>query len=98
MASVTWTTPALDDLDDICRMIARHSPRHAGILAARVLRAVEHLEVFPRVGHVVPELGHDDMREVIVQSYRVIYRVLPNRVQILAVRHGARLLKDVDGV
>jgi len=63
-----------------------------------MLRTVERLEVFPRAGRVVLELGRDDIHEVIVQNYRVIYRVLPNGVQILAVRHGARLLGNVHGV
>ncbi len=79
MAAVTWTIPALDDLDAICRMIARDSPRYAAVLGARVVRAIEHLETCPRAGRVVPELARNVIREVIVQSYRVIYRVLPDQ-------------------
>ncbi len=98
MASLIWTTPASDDLDAICRMIERDTPRYAAVLAARVVRAVERLETFRHSGRVLPELGRDNVREVIVQSYRVIYRIVPDGVQSPAVRHGARLLKDVHGL
>jgi hypothetical protein len=33
------------------------------------------------------------VREILVQSYRIIYRVWPDRVSILAVHHAARLLE-----
>src|SRR5258706_533453 len=44
----------------------------------------------------VPELGRDDIREVLVRSYRLVYRVA-NRMEVLAVFHGQRLFPhDVD--
>lgn len=46
----------------------------------------------PRSGRVVPELGRDDIREIFVQSYRIIYRARPDTVEILTVHHGARVL------
>ena len=44
---------------------------------------------------MVPEVGRDEIREIIVQSYRIIYRVLPDEVEILTIHHGARLLGDL---
>lgn len=43
----------------------------------------------------MPEFPASGLRELIVGDYRVIYRVVkaPASVQILAVRHGARLLE-----
>ncbi len=97
MAEVTWTTQALDDLEAIYLFISRDAPRYAELFAARVFQATEHLAQFPRSGRVVPELGRDDIREIIVRGYRVVYRVVPNEVEILTVHHGARLLGDVEG-
>ena len=96
MAEVTWTDQALDDLDSVCRFIARDAPRYAELFAAQVFRATDHLAQFPRLGRVVPELRRDNYREVIVQSYRVIYRLSPNEVEILTVHHGARQLRDLE--
>ena len=45
---------------------------------------------------MVPELERDDVREVILSSYRIIYRLLNHEAQILTVHHGARLLDDLD--
>jgi plasmid stabilization system protein ParE len=38
-------------------------------------------------------MGREDIREVIVQSYRVIYRLHRDEVEILTVHHGARHLE-----
>ena len=92
MAEVTWTQQALDDLEAVCLYIARDAPGYATVFAERAFRAVAHLEEFPRSGRIVPEIRHDDIREVILQSYRIIYRVRPDEVEILTIHHGARLL------
>ncbi len=41
-------------------------------------------------GRVVPELSDPAIREVFVGSYRLVYRILAHRVEILALVHGAR--------
>ena len=97
MAHVTWTEQAIDDLDSVCLFIARDAPRYAELFAARVFRTTERLEQFPRSGRVVPELGQDEIREIIVHGYRIIYRLLADEVQILTVHHGARLLGELEG-
>jgi len=43
---------------------------------------------------VVEQYQRDDIREVYEGRYRMIYRVLPDRIDILTVRHGARLLPE----
>jgi len=43
-----------------------------------------------RRGHVVPEIGDKQIRELIVRSYRLIYKVEKSRVAVLAIVHGAR--------
>lgn len=93
MAQVSWTDQALDDLEAICLFIARDAPRYAEVFADRVFRVTDRLGEFPRLGRVVPEFGREDIRELIVQSYRVIYRLLPEEVEILTVHHGARPLQ-----
>jgi plasmid stabilization system protein ParE len=44
------------------------------------------------LGRTVAELGIENIREVIVGSYRVIYRIRQDEVHLLTVHHGARLL------
>jgi len=45
---------------------------------------------FRRAGRKVPEFDDDNVRELIVYSYRVIYRIQENAVVIAAVIHGKR--------
>ena len=73
MAKVRWTPQAADDLEAICLFIARDVPRLAAIFADRVVRSTDQLASHPRSGRVVPELGIENIREIIVGSYRVIY-------------------------
>ncbi len=92
MVKVSWTDQALDDLEAICLFIARDAPRYAEIFADRAFVATERLGQFPLSGRIVPEIGREDIREIILGNYRVIYRVLPDEVEVLTVHHGARLL------
>ena len=41
-------------------------------------------------GQIVPEFGDSSIRELLVRPYRLVYRVQPEQVTILAVIHGAR--------
>jgi toxin ParE1/3/4 len=49
----------------------------------------------PLMGRVVPELENAAIREFFIYSYRVIYQVSGDDVQVLAVIHGKRLLDSV---
>ncbi len=92
MAKVTWTQQALEDLEAVCIFIARDAPLYAELFAGQVLRATDRLEDFPLSGRVVPEIGQENIREIILGNYRIIYRVLPEEVEILTIYHGARVL------
>ena len=48
---------------------------------------------FPFIGREVPELHDAAVRELIVFSYRLIYRVRPDAIEIGGIIHGARQLK-----
>ena len=47
--------------------------------------------MYPESGRVVPELGRQEIREVIVGSYRVVYRMHEDATQILTVFRASRL-------
>ena len=98
MATVAWTEPAPEMLDEICRYVARHSREQAIRLAEQVFQATERLARSPRSGRIVAEHKLDEVREVFVQGYRVLYRLANDEVEVLAVQHGARPLGDIPGV
>ena len=86
----------MDDLEAIARFIERDSPAYARAVVSRLVAATERLADFPCSGRVVPELGREDIREVLVWQYRIIHRVEKERVVILTVVHGKRRLGMLD--
>jgi len=50
------------------------------------------LKDFPQIGRVLPEEGDENIREIILRPYRIIYRVMPAQqvVAIARIWHGAR--------
>lgn len=94
-----WSPRALRELTQLRDYIAEDSPFYARQFTERLILAVERLATMPHYGRMVPEAGYQDsIREVIFQSYRVIYRVLEQQqlVQIVTIVHGARDLPAID--
>jgi len=86
---VKWTEPALEDLAGIQSYIAKDSPYYAKQFIERIFEATEALEDFPELGRKVPETeATENIRELIFQSYRIMYLNQNNLVFILAVIHG----------
>ncbi len=92
MAEVRWTPQAADDLNAIAEFISKDSPHYSSLFVLDVLYAVDRLIQFPKSGRVVSEIKDPLVREVILGSYRIIYRVRRDVVEILTVFHGSRLL------
>ncbi|MBV8780028.1 MAG: type II toxin-antitoxin system RelE/ParE family toxin [Phycisphaerae bacterium] len=87
-----WSPESLDDLDALAEYIARDSRIYAGRMVRRIREAAQHACRFPEIGRVVPEIERESVREIIVSPYRLIYSVESDRISVIAVIHGARLL------
>lgn len=99
MTVVRWTDQAADDLRAIRQFIERDSPRYGRLVAERLFDATQRLEDFPQSGRVVPELRRDDVREIILGEYRIVYRHTGEMVVILTVFRSSRLLpKPIPGL
>ncbi|MGQ0557361.1 MAG: type II toxin-antitoxin system RelE/ParE family toxin [Nitrospiraceae bacterium] len=95
MTRIEWTAPAVSDLENIQDYIARDSAEYADAIVERLILSVDRLVSFPESGRLVPEAFDPKIRELLVQSYRVIYRLKKSVAQILAVVHGARNLSGM---
>ena len=67
----------------------------AEFFAVQAFEITDQLLRFPESGRVVPEIGREDVREVFLHSYRIIYRLRGGGVEILTVHHGARRFPEV---
>jgi plasmid stabilization system protein ParE len=89
---VEWTETATTHVVAIRDYLLSVSSMYAQVVADRIVRKTEMLEQFPYLGGVVPEYKDESLREILEYPYRIMYRVLEDRVQIVAVIHGARRL------
>jgi len=92
---VIWSIPARNDLKQIYDYIAKDSKYYATNVAQHIVSKAESLNEFPEIGRVVPEISDENVRELIIYSYRLIYEVVSNGVQILAIIHGKRDFSSV---
>jgi toxin ParE1/3/4 len=93
MAQVTWTEPALNDLDEIAQYIALNNLVAAKNLVEKVFTAVDRLADHPESGRVPPEIDYFNYREVIVNPCRVFYKIKDSDIYILYVMRQERDLK-----
>ncbi|MBI3604720.1 MAG: type II toxin-antitoxin system RelE/ParE family toxin [Nitrospirae bacterium] len=95
MAELIWSEEAVADLESIYDFIARDSPLYARHQVESIYKSAERLSQFPESGRPLPEFPNLPHKEIIVDSYRVIYRIdsQSDEVKVIGVVHGKRLLK-----
>jgi addiction module RelE/StbE family toxin len=89
---VHWTNTAIDHLLSIYEYVSHDSDVYADRLMDRLTRRSQQIGTFPRSGRSVPEYEAPDIREVIEGSYRIIYRIKEEQIDVLAVMHSAQQL------
>jgi len=91
---VHWTNNAVDHLVNIYEYISLNSPTYAKRMVDRITRRSSQIAGNPLSGRMVSEYQTKDIRELIENPYRIIYRIKQDQIDILAVIHGARLLPE----
>jgi toxin ParE1/3/4 len=94
---VVWTELAHEQLDGAMAYIARDRPAAANRWLEHLLDAAGSLSDFPDLGRVVEGTKRDDIRELIVSPYRIIYRRDENTICVTMVLHDRRHL-DADSL
>jgi toxin ParE1/3/4 len=96
---ILLTEDAERDLEDIYTYIAKSdSPANAERVLDGLLKAAEALATHPDRGSQPKELrmlGIQDYRQVFFKPYRVIYRVLDERVVVLVIADGRRDMQSL---
>lgn len=89
MRLVIWTDQALSDLEDISLYIADFNPAAAARFFIRLRAAAESLAHFADRGR--PAIHGYGTRELtLVKPYLIRYAILPDRVEVVTIRHSAR--------
>ncbi|WP_075090813.1 type II toxin-antitoxin system RelE/ParE family toxin [Haloferula sp. BvORR071] len=89
---VVWSAAALADLRDLVRYIARDDRVVAKRFGDLIVTKIDALVKFPRIGRRVPEFAEENLRQIVVSSYRVVYEIDDSmgNISVLRVWHGAR--------
>lgn len=90
---VIWTEQAFARLAAIEDFVAQRDAGAAERLVARIVARGERLAQFPRAGRRLRDWPEEDLREVLVGAFRVVYRLGDEQLAILTVFEGHRLLR-----
>jgi plasmid stabilization system protein ParE len=91
--TIIITESAYTDLEDIELYISQDSPLIARQFVNRIFGKIDQLYLYPRSGKIVPEIKRDDIRELLLNKYRIIYQTADKSIiNILRIVHGSRLL------
>ncbi len=89
-----WTINAIGHLANIYEQIGLNSLTYANRTVDKITRRSEQIADQPYSGRKVPEYDAEDIRELIEKPYRIIYRIKPDQIDVVAVIHGAQLMTD----
>jgi len=82
------------DLDQIATYIARDNPEAARAWVGKLRAAAESAARMPLAARIVPEVQRDDVREVFVRSYRIVYGVREDHIFVFTVFGGGKQLSE----
>ena len=68
-----WTDQAIDDLANIGDFIALDSSNCAKIHVEKLIKKAKQIIKFPEADRIVPEYRNANLREMIVENYRIVY-------------------------
>jgi toxin ParE1/3/4 len=90
---VIWTNESLNRLIEIEDYISKDSPKRAIKFIDRIINRGESLAQFPNIGRIVPEFSVPEIREILEQNYRIVYRITKTKIEILTIFEGHRLIR-----
>lgn len=93
---VLWTENAIQDLLGIKAFIAQDSADRAEKWLIELYTAGENLSQFSNRGRIVPEFNQETLRELLIENYRLVYRIKSTTVEVITVFEGHRQLKAKD--
>lgn len=92
MRKVLWTENSVQDLLAIKTYISQASPHQAEEWILELYNTGESLTSFALRGRIVPEFKDENIRELLIESYRLVYQVQATSVAILTIFESHRQL------
>ncbi len=93
---ILWSPLSVERLEEIFEYISKNNSPAAKKMVGRIFKKVETLSEYPERGRKVPEVKREEIREVFLGEYRIIYRVESKKIIVLTIRNFKQLLSDED--
>ncbi len=87
---VIWADPAKNDLRAIHDFIASDSKYYAKKVIQDIIDRTNIIEKYPMIGRKVPETDDENVREIFVYSYRILYEIKLEKIYVIGIIHGKR--------
>lgn len=88
MAKLTWTEPALRQLEEIIEFIALDKPDAASRVAKKFFETTDNVEAFKLLGRKIPEFPVEGYRQLWIRPCWIYYRTIAEDIFILHVRRA----------
>ncbi|OXS59763.1 hypothetical protein B1A99_09470 [Cohnella sp. CIP 111063] len=92
MDELVWSPRSLKDLELIYDYIKEDSIEAARTFVNELIMETTTISNFPHKGRKVPEFMNEKVREKIYKSYRIIYRIQTDHIEIVTFLHQSRRL------
>jgi toxin ParE1/3/4 len=89
---LVWTLRAKKDLLEIGTFIAKDKSAAARRWVEKLRQRARMAKEMPIAGRKVPEINRDDVREVFLANYRIVYLVKKESIVVLTIFEGHRRL------
>ena len=93
---VIWSRESLRQLIEIEHFISKDNPERALKFIDRLIDRGEKVKDYPYKGRIVPEFSLNEIREVFEKTYRIVYKISDDKIEILTVFEGHRQLSVSD--
>ena len=96
--NIKWASPASDDLDEIIEYISKTNLKYSIKVMEKIYGQVSKLDINPERCRIVSELekyGYLRYRQLIVDYWKIIFKIEKNVVYIMIVIDGRRNLEDI---
>ncbi len=93
---VLWTENAIEDLLAIKEYISEDSVDRAEAWILELFNSGESLVNLPTRGRIVPEFQQENLRELLIDNYRLVYRIKKASIEIITVFEAHRRLNKTD--
>jgi len=90
MVKIIWSNHFFQKTTEICDYISIESPEYASKFLTLLETNINNLEKFPKMGRIVPERNIDDLRELILGNYRIIYHLCMDNenIELITIIHS----------